>query len=197
MPDLRDQRTVYRMSNPALPTELDVLRDVTGRLDRAGLAYMLTGSLALSHYAEPRMTRVIDLVVALRPGDAETVATLFRGDYYVPDDLARAIADDGFFNLVHLANVIKVDVVVRKNTPYRLHEFTRRHHITAGSDLSIWIVSKEDLMLSKLEWARDSQSEIQLGDVRNLAATGYDPAYVEEWIRRLDLRDVWRAVNRA
>jgi len=44
--------------------ELLALRDVCARLDGAGIAYMLTGSLAMSFYARPRMTRDIDLVIA-------------------------------------------------------------------------------------------------------------------------------------
>ena len=47
-----------------LTPELLALRDVCVRLDGAGIAYMLTGSLAMSFYARPRMTRDIDLVVA-------------------------------------------------------------------------------------------------------------------------------------
>jgi hypothetical protein len=47
--------------------QIEVLKLVTGRLDAAGIGYMVTGSLALSHYAQPRMTRDIDLVVALEP----------------------------------------------------------------------------------------------------------------------------------
>jgi hypothetical protein len=37
-------------------------------------------------------------------------------------------------------------------------------------------LSQEDLIISKLFWATDSHSELQLGDVRNLLATGYDTA---------------------
>jgi hypothetical protein len=37
--------------------ELDVLRIVGERLDRAGVPFMLTGSFALSYYGRPRMTR--------------------------------------------------------------------------------------------------------------------------------------------
>ena len=40
--------------------ELEVLAQVTGRLEEAGIAYMLSGSMALNHYAQPRMTRDID-----------------------------------------------------------------------------------------------------------------------------------------
>lgn len=43
------------------------------------------------------------------------------------------------------------------------------------------IVSKEDLILSKLAWAKDSRSEMQLRDVCNLMSTGYDADYVDGW----------------
>ncbi len=49
--------------------ELQALRDVCGRLDGAAIAYMLTGSLAMSFYARPRMTRDIDLVIALEAAE--------------------------------------------------------------------------------------------------------------------------------
>jgi len=35
-------------------------------------------------------------------------------------------------------------------------------------DQDLYVVSPEDLILSKLEWAKDSRSEVQLNDVRNL-----------------------------
>jgi len=51
-----------------MSAELEVLQDALARLEREGIAYMLTGSLALSYYAEPRMTRDIDLVVEFPRG---------------------------------------------------------------------------------------------------------------------------------
>lgn len=44
-----------------IETELDILRDVSQRLESAGIAYMLTGSVAMNYYAQLRMTRDIDL----------------------------------------------------------------------------------------------------------------------------------------
>ena len=55
----------------------------------------------------------------------------------------------------------------------------------AGVDL--WIVSGEDLVLSKLEWARDSGSELQMRDVRHLLEAPLDKAYLETWAARLGL----------
>ena len=54
----------------------------------------------------------------------------------------------------------------------------------------VWLVSKEDLIISKLFWARDSHSELQLRDVKNLLASGYDVEYLERWTRKLELNSL-------
>ncbi len=168
-------------------TELDVLRDVAAKFERAGIEYMLTGSFAMNYYAEPRMTRDIDMVVALGPRDAARVRSLFAPDYYVPgNELELAVAERGMFNLVHLESVVKIDVIVRKGDPYRQTEFARRQRISLG-DFDVWIVSKEDLILSKLIWGKDSGSELQRRDVRNLLGTGADMTYLRGWAAKLDV----------
>jgi hypothetical protein len=43
--------------------EIDIVRDVSARLERVGIEYMLTGSMVMNYYAQPRMTRDIDMVV--------------------------------------------------------------------------------------------------------------------------------------
>ena len=88
-------------------------------------------------------------------------------------------------------SVIKVDCIVRKASKYRRQEFARRQQIQV-LDFTTWIVSKEDLIISKLEWAKDSYSEVQLRDVKNLLATGYDATYLERWTRELGLDTLLR-----
>ena len=175
-------------------TELEVLQDVCGRLERGGLAYMLTGSVAMNYYAEPRMTRDIDMVVALGAGDTGRLRSLFAPDYYVPDDLDRAVASAGMFNLVHIDSVVKIDIIVRKDAPYRQAEFARRIQVELPG-FTIWIVSKEDLVLSKLCWAKDSRSELQLRDVHNLLASGADRRYIDRWAQELGVRELLREIS--
>jgi hypothetical protein len=55
-------------------------------------------------------------------------------------------------------------------------------------------VSKEDLILSKHYWAKDSHSELQLRDVTNLVATGCDRAYIERWTGELGLANLWQEI---
>jgi hypothetical protein len=93
--------------------ELSVLKLVTSRLERAGLPYMVTGSLALSLYAEPRMRRDVDLVVDLTPADLTRFITLFEADFQLDHDRVRdAIAERSMVNLIHTPGVVKVDVII-------------------------------------------------------------------------------------
>ena len=178
-----------------MQNELDIVRDVSQRLDGVGIGYMLTGSMAMNYYAQPRMTRDIDVVVALRPLDAERVVKLFSPDYYVSREAVdSSIAHQSLFNLIHNESVIKVDCIVRKQNEYRLNEFNRRQRIKI-QDFETWIVSKEDLILSKLFWAKDSHSELQLRDVKNLVSTGCDQDYIERWTVQLDLSSLWQEVT--
>lgn len=169
--------------------EIEVLKVVTARLDGAGIPYMVTGSMAMNYYAVPRMTRDIDVVVDLAAGHAPRVLELFGRDFYVEADAVRTAIDRrSAFNLIHTALVVKVDLVVRKDTEYRRMELARRRRVTLeGHTFSI--VAPEDLIISKLDWARDTRSELQLADVRNLlrSVPDLDRAYLARWCDRLGL----------
>ena len=132
------------------------MRDVSHKLDQAGIGYMLTGSMAMNYYAQPRMTRDIDVVIAIGPTDVERMASLFEPEYYVSKQSIRdSIAHESVFNLIHHESVIKVDFMVRKQSEYRQVEFERRQKVSI-LDFTTYIVSKEDLIISKLWWTKDS-----------------------------------------
>ena len=63
--------------------EIDIVRDISQRFEQARIPYMLTGSMAMNYYAQPRMTRAIDIVIAITPEDVGRISALFRPDYYV------------------------------------------------------------------------------------------------------------------
>jgi hypothetical protein len=107
----------------------------------------------------------------------------------------NSIARQSLFNLIHNESVIKVDCIVRKQSEYRLAEFNRRQRIPI-EDFETWIVSKEDLILSKLFWAKDSRSELQLRDVKNLISTGCDRAYIQRWTRELGVANLWEEIEK-
>lgn len=82
--------------------------------------------------------------------------------------------------------MVKIDLIPRREGDFRRLEFERRSKVDfAGVEL--WIASREDLILSKLEWARESGSELQMRDVRQLLEGPLDQAYLSSWARRLGL----------
>ena len=148
---------------------------------------MLTGSVAMGYYAQPRMTRDIDIVVALRPQDAAALLRQLEQDYYVsPEAVSEAATSGVAFNAIHFESVIKVDFIVLPDTPFAREEFGRRKEMLS-EDYRFKIISQEDLILSKLQWGRDSESETQLRDVRNLLNGSCDVEYITSWAVRLNL----------
>jgi hypothetical protein len=175
--------------------ELRALQDLCARLDGAGIEYMLTGSLAASYYASPRMTRDIDMVVALGAEAVSKLASALGEDYHADKDLLA----DGFrlgrpCNVVHMPTLVKIDFIPRKDSDYRRLEFQRRRKVDFAG-VPLWIVSAEDLVISKLEWAREARSELQMRDVRGLLKASLDRAYLNEWAGRLQLAALLNEAN--
>lgn len=175
--------------------ELLALSDVCTRLDAAGIEYMLTGSLALSFYSRPRMTRDIDLVIALDAQEAERLIGGLGVDYHADlDAIKEAIGSSRPWNLIHLPSVVKIDLIPRKDTPYRRAEFERRRRVVLAG-VTLWIVSIEDLILSKLDWQRESGSEQQRRDVGLLLEAPLDRAYLERWAVSLGLDGLLKSIG--
>ncbi len=118
---------------------------------------------------------------------------------HVDADAAReALSPEGSFNAIDPETGWKVDFIIRKSREFSVSEFERRRERQAlGMELPL--VSLEDLIVAKLEWAEKCGSETQLRDVRALlrsAPHDLDRAYLERWIRELDLTGVWNVVQR-
>ena len=167
--------------------QLEFMKQIACRLDSAGIPYMITGSMAMAIYATPRMTRDIDLVIECDLLDSDRLADLFEQDCYVDRKGIRdAVSRRSMFNIIHNDWIVKADFIIRKNGQYRKLEFERRRIIDIeGTPISI--VAAEDLVLSKLHWAKDSDSELQWRDVRSIieSVPELDWPYLEKWAASL------------
>jgi hypothetical protein len=176
-----------------------ILRLVIDRLEAVGIPYMLTGSLALALYAAPRMTRDVDVVIDCDDAAADKLVAAFTADSYInPESVHTAIRLRGMFNAIHEPTVSKVDFIVRKDDEYRRTEFGRRRQLLV-SGKAMWVVAPEDLLLSKLLWAQQSDSERQLTDAASILRMqgSLDQEYLQSWAERLGLTtELDRAANR-
>ena len=171
--------------------QLEFIKQIASRLDSAGIPYMLTGSIALAIYSTPRMTRDIDLIVEIGSMEVDRILRLFKDDCYIDAQAVRqAIREQGMFNIIHNDWQIKADFIIRKNETYREEEFSRKRKISIEG-MEISVVAPEDLILSKLVWAKESQSTLQLRDVRQmlLDVPALDWNYLRSWALTLGINE--------
>ncbi len=180
-------------------TLFSFLHRVISILEEAGVPYMLTGSLAAAFYAVPRATQDIDLVVELESADPSALTgPLSAEGFYVSVSAAReAASHEGQFNAIDPETGWKVDFIIRKDRAFSRSEFSRRVPRSALG-LELYMVTREDLVVAKLEWAKLGGAELQLRDVRAILRTAgpdFDWDYVSRWISDLALGSQWSAVH--
>jgi hypothetical protein len=164
----------------------ELLKAITGELDTHGIPYMISGSLALNVYCIPRMTMDIDIVIELDQSNMKEFLSIFSEGYYLDDETVKnEIHKRGMFNVIDHRTGLKMDFIVRKDTEYRQLEFSRRIREDID-EIPVWIVSPEDLVISKFGWIQQLQSDRQMGDIRLLLALpGIDKDYIQSWCDKL------------
>jgi hypothetical protein len=173
----------------------ELLRTIATALDAAKIPFMLTGSMAAAYYGAGRATLDIDFVID--PTDAQLqrlVAALDAPATYVSSEAAsEALATRSMFNVIDTASGWKVDLIIRKLRPFSETEFARRIPIEFDG-VRLFVASAEDVILSKLEWAKLGASTRQIEDVSALLrmqSEQLDQSYLERWIEALGLEAQW------
>jgi hypothetical protein len=158
---------------------------------------MLTGSFASAHYAAPRSTQDIDLVIEADATQLRTfIQNLPADEYYSDLDAAlEAQRREFLFNVIDLVTGWKIDLIFRKSRSFSREEFGRRQAVDLKG-LLFFVASAEDVIVAKLEWARLAQSQRQLEDVAAILKAQrarLDTPYLDKWIAELGLKDQWSA----
>ena len=177
----------------------EVFARLTTALERAGIAYMLSGSFASAYYGAPRSTQDIDFVI--ESSSAQLVAlveSLPREQYYwdLPTAL-EAHQRQSMFNVIDLATGWKIDLIIRKARAFSQEEFSRRRRADVDG-VPIFVASPEDVVLTKLEWSKLSQSQRQLEDVVAIFRSRWellDRGYLGKWIAELRLQAEWNVAQ--
>jgi len=174
----------------------DLIRRIINILDAANVPYMLTGSFASSFHGMPRATQDIDLVIAPTPTSLDALLKNFPEDqYYVSREAAfDAFRRSSLFNVIDLASGWKIDFIVKKPRDFSRLEFDRRAPANVLGT-TVFVASPEDVLISKLEWAKLAESERQIEDAAGIIRTqgrDLDTAYIENWIEKLGLQVQWK-----
>ncbi len=179
---------------------LQFFKRVLQKLEETQISYMVVGSVASMIYGEPRLTHDLDLVFDIFPKDVEKLSKIFSSDegFYCPPNevLKSEVVHRGQFNIIHFVSGVKVDFMVRKESPFAIEEFSRRKKIAMFKDFELFIASPEDIIIKKLDFYRMGGSEKHLKDIRGmLAETEVDMIYLNKWLSELSLEKEWGKVT--
>jgi len=166
----------------------DFLRILIHFFDKYQIPYMLSGSMAQSIYTGPRYTRDFDFIVHLNPSDVLVLVEYFKDGYYYDEDSIRgAIKMERQFTIIDHKSNYKADFIILKNEEFEICKFERRISVPF-LEMTVSIISAEDLLLSKLAWIQVLQSSLQSEDIVQLSKlNNLDWIYIWTWIHKLKL----------
>jgi len=170
----------------------EFLKRLVDLLDKAGISYMVAGSLGSSLHGRPRATNDVDLVIDPTESQLRCFLDNIGPDYYVSKEAAwAALNARSAFNLIDIQTGWKADLRVRGVRAFSTTEFGRRQKAVILG-IEVWVLTPEDAILSKLEWAKESASEQQMRDVLGVLQIQYerlDKGYLWKWAERLGVQD--------
>ncbi len=165
----------------------ELLIKISEILHSLKITYAITGGYAVSVWGQPRYTADVDIIVELTEKNIKPLARellAIEKNVYVDEEVMRdALINSGEFNFIEPDFGLKIDFFVQANTPYNALKFKR----AIPRDIfghQIYFVSPEDLILSKLLWARQSMSLKQFADIKTILKNDQltlDMAYLKNW----------------
>jgi hypothetical protein len=181
-----------------MPVVQDLMSRFAQPFDRLGLPYMITGGAAAIVYGDPRLTNDLDLVVAMRPEDAERVAEALQADdtYVPPVDVLKIEAGrpiHGHFNVVHGPSSLRADVYLAGEDPLHQWGLARRQALRLG-DITVAMAPPEYVIVRKLQYAAMGGGDRHLRDIRRMLERGVlpiDRAEISRQAVELGVQDAW------
>jgi len=168
---------------------LQLLEQICRIMDTLRVPYMLSGSVAMNLYAEPRTTQDIDIIVEMMVEDISNFIKLLDDRFYYSEEaIYEAIQRKSMFNVIDFHTGMKVDLIIRSGDLFEQEKFHNRRK-TNYQGIDLWVISPEDLVVSKLRWIQELQSEKQKSDIANLLSSeGLNMEYIRKWCDILKLK---------
>ena len=179
----------------------EFLQKIVEAFEHLQISYLVTGSVAAMAYGEPRLTNDIDIVAEIDEQHIEGLITAFpANEFYISDEMIKnAIRHHGQFNIIHPASGLKVDVIIKRNTPFDSSRFKRIRRIYPAETFQANFAAPEDVIIKKMEFYREGGSEKHLRDITGIlkiSGDAVDRTYISEWAQHLGLTDIWNAVQK-
>ncbi len=179
--------------------QFDLLRHLISAFESVGINYFVTGSIASMFYGEPRFTNDIDVVAEVKEQHIPDLLKLFPSDeFYISEGAIRnAIKHNNQFNIIHPSSGLKIDVMICKKDPFNNSRFERINRISPIEDTLANFASPEDVIIMKMRYYKEGESEKHLRDITGMLKISgdiIDRKYIESWVDKLGIKDIWLSI---
>ena len=176
--------------------ERDIIAKLARLFKKHKIAYLLTGSFAVSIWGRARSTHDIDFVIEVSPNLSESLVNLIQdlGNEFIVDlpQLKEAIREKSQFNVLHQETSLKIDFWISKLTDFEKSKFSRSVKIRLFGE-QVSVISAEDLILTKLLWCRKIFSDRHFRDcvgICEVQGKTLNKKYLSLWAKALGVEDL-------
>ncbi len=179
--------------------QIEFLAHALRVLERLQIPYVVVGSYASTAWGEPRMTRDVDIVIALTEGQVDHLCDSFPDhEYYVSRAAANeAVRHGSQFNVIHPASGNKIDFLIAGQSEWVRRQLCRRRKTAFEPSVSGYVASPEDVIIGKLLYYRDGTSEKHVRDIRGIlkvSGQDLDRDYIASSACQLGVHDLWTSI---
>lgn len=175
----------------------------TERLEKMGINYMITGSVASMLYGVPRFTHDLGVVMDLSSQQIPGLTEVFPlTDFYCPPaeilQIESRRPQRGHFNVIHHESGFKADIYIHRLDALQAWGLSRKRRIELSAGRGMWAAPPEYVIVRKLEYYREGHSEKHLLDIRGMLEVSgdlIDQDAVQAWVDRLDVQQQWKAAR--
>lgn len=156
------------------------------------IPYYITGGVAAIAYGEPRTTQDLDVVLSLPLSSVKHLGEwLEAGGFYVAGLEDVMSGQSQVIQIIHIQSISRADLMISGNGDFDQSKFARKQAYELPDGTVVNLLSPEDLILSKLKWRTENQSEKQWRDILGIlkTQTELDRQYLEAWALRLGVAE--------
>ncbi len=169
---------------------------VADALSASGISYLITGSFASNYYGIPRSTKDADFVVQLGSALGGDFGKRLGDEFILDPQLSFETVTGTYRQYVrHRRSKFKIELFLLSPDPHDQERFRRRIEVDLSGQ-KVWLLSAEDVIVSKLRWARNKD----IDDIRNVMTVQrqrLDWTYIESWCTRHGTTGMMEQVRRS
>lgn len=174
--------------------EAEVIKKVIKDLERAKIPYLISGGFAVNVWGRIRTTHDLDVIIAITTKDIKVLKKIFISDgFYFPEEAAEdAILSKSTFNVIHHETGLKIDFWILQDDIFGKSQMRRRKKAKFLGQ-PIYFISPEDLILIKLKWYKESESDRHFFDALSVYQTKkrLNKKYLKKWAEILNISQIF------